>query len=258
MISLEKNDIGDFIMGNDVIKAICFDLDDTVFFDFCTPYENRKIIEKMVSFSENGYEVVVNSARTLDKIFQLLPTIEEVYSKIVLIADSGQEIVYHGSKDLDWASYLDTIPKINQNVVDIVTNMLARNSIAFRLTNHINDVYANIKVNNPVTLKIESDINKALYFTGFFVKSGYDNIKLVSVLVNKGTAYMWWKQHYGRIIFDIGIGNGVLDKLFINCCRCKYLINYKGKRDSKKYIYRDICNYNELQIFIADLSAIYR
>lgn len=245
-------------MENNVTKAICFDLDDTVIFDFCTPYENRKIIEELVSFTKNGYEVVVNSARSLEKIFQVLPTLENNYSKIVIIADSGQEIVSHGSRDLDWALYLDTIPKIDQIVVGIVTNILSKNSITFHLTNHINDVYANIKVNTPLTLKIESDINEALNFTGFFVKSGYDNIKLVSVLVNKGTAYMWWKQHYGRIIFDIGIGNGVLDKLFINCCRRKYLINYKGKRDSKKYIYRDICNYDELQIFIDDLSGIYR
>ncbi len=245
-------------MESEVKKAICFDLDETVFFDFCSTYENRKIIEELISFSEKGYEVIVNSARSLEKMFQLLPILEDVCSKIVFIADSGQEIVSHGYKDLDWASYLDTIPKINQNTVDVVTNILARNSIAFHLTNHINDVYANIKVNIPVTLEIESDVNKALYYTGFFVKSGYDNIKIVSVLVNKGTAYMWWKQKYGRIIFDIGLGNGVLDKLFINCCRCKYLINYKGKRDSKKYLYRDICDYEELQKFIGELIASYR
>ena len=245
-------------MGYDANKAICFDLDDTVFFKFCSMYENRKIIEELISFSEKGYEVVVNSARSLEKMFQLLPILEDVCSKIVLIADSGQEIVSHGSKDLEWASYLEAIPKINQNAVEVVTNILERNSIAFHLTNHINDVYANIKVNTPVPLKIELDVNEALYYTGFFVKSGYDSIKIVSVLVNKGTAYMWWKQHYGRIIFDIGLGNGVLDKLFINCCRCKYLINYKGNRDSKKYLYRDICNYKEFKMFIGDLTANYR
>jgi hydroxymethylpyrimidine pyrophosphatase-like HAD family hydrolase len=238
-------------------KAICFDLDGTILFNFCTPLENENIIETLYSFTEIGYEVVINSARTLEKMVQMLPILKKIYSKIVIIADSGKEIVVHGKRDLDWALYFDSIPKINSNNLEFVTNMLKRHSIPFHLTNHVNDVYANIKVETPISLVIESDINKALYFKGLFVKSGYDNLKIVSSLVNKGTAYMWWKQHRGIIAFDIGIGNSVLDKLFIDCCRCKYLINYKCKRNLNGYMFIDINNYNDLQHFLKDLLDSY-
>ncbi len=228
--------------------CICFDIDGTIIQPFCSNKENNLNLESFLRLAKQGYDVIINSAGTYENIITWQPIIHKFFNDIILISDGGAKITAYGKRILFWDNYVERQRGITNAEIDLVCKMLTDNKVIYSNIKKIDSLYVNLKINRPISRSIEDEINEKIFSFGLFVVSNYNNLKILSINVNKGAAYSFCKSALLSSDVDFGFGDNVLDTLFVKKCKYKYYINYKGsdiRGDSNYITINDSKKWNE-------------
>ena len=207
--------------------TLCFDLEGSVVHDFLTYEQNVAILEKIFSWVSENCALIINSAGDFWEIVERYPIIAKNLERITVIANGGEVIVKHGHRDILWQEYHHMQSAISNQEIELVLKEIQRNDLALIRSRIVNKLYVNFKVigTSDKIYQVVQRLNNALLNTTRFVVANAGNIKLISRIINKGSALAYLKNFQLRSRRMIGIGNDVLDEIFFEHCDKVFVIN---------------------------------
>ena len=225
---------------------LCVDLDDTITFPFLSHEENSELLEKIISLASGKCEVIINSAGDFHEILGRYPIIAENLGKITIISNAS--ITSHSRRDTLWQEYGRIQNGISSQEITQAEEIIHTAGLSVVSRKIISKLYVNFKVNGTESqiMQAESEINSSMKNPSRLAVSNPRNIKLISRIINKGSALAYLKNSElscGRVI---GAGNGVLDELFFTYCDKIFAIN--PSKQIPEAI--SVKNFREAEIFI--------
>ena len=208
-------------------SALCFDLEGSVVHSFLKSEENISLLKKIFSLASADCELIINSAGDFYEIIDRYPIIAENLSRIIVIANGGEVIVNHGRRDILWQEYHHMQPEISLEEMELVENKIKQAGLFLVRKKIVDALYINFKVNgdpNKIT-QTALNLNSSLKNSSRQVVSNTGNIKLISQIINKGSALAYLRNFQLQCTRMIGVGNDILDELFLAHCDKSFVVN---------------------------------
>ena len=207
--------------------ALCFDLEGSVVHNFLTYEQNVDMLEKIFSWISEDCALIINSAGDFWEILERYPIIAKNLERITVIANGGEVIVNYGRRDTLWQEYHHMQPVISEREIEIVTKEILHAGLTLLRKRVVNELYVNFKVVGTADKihQVICRLNHSLSNATRQVVSNAGNIKLISKIINKGSALAYLKNFQLKSQRMIGIGNDVLDEIFLEHCDKTFVIN---------------------------------
>ena len=207
--------------------ALCFDLEGSVVHDFLTYEQNVAVLEEIFSWRSEDCALIINSAGDIWEILERYPIIAKYLDHITIIANGGEVIVKYGRRDILWQEYHHMQPAISEQEIESVTQEIFRAGLTLIRNRIVNELYVNFKVdgNADKIHQVVRRLNNSLSNATRQVIANAGNIKLISRIINKGSALAYLKNFQLKSQRMIGIGNDVLDELFLEHCDKAFVVN---------------------------------
>ena len=204
--------------------ALCLDLDDTVVHSFLSYDENVALLEKIFSFD---CEIIINTAEDFADMLICYPIIAKNIARLTVIANCGKVIIVHGYRDILWQNYYQMQPEITAEEIAEVEREIADADLIFIRKRIIDKLYINFKVegDSDEIARVVLHLNSRLSNSSYLFVNNLHNIKLISKIINKGGALAYLKNFQMRCDKIVGVGNDVLDELFMVHCDKFFMIN---------------------------------
>ena len=208
-------------------SALCFDLEGSVVHSFLKPEENIYLLEKIFSLASANCELIINSAGDFYEIIDRYSIIAENLERITVIANGGKVIVKHGQRDVLWEKYHHMQPEITLEEMEIVENKIKETGLSLVRKKIVDMLYINFKVNGETDkiARTALSLNGALKNSSRQVVNNAGNIKLISQIINKGSALAYLRNFQLQCNQMIGVGNDILDELFFAHCDKYFAVN---------------------------------
>lgn len=208
-------------------SALCFDLEGSVVHSFLSAEENVSLLERIFLFASAKCELIINSAGDFYEIINRYPIIADNLARLTIIANGGKIIVNHGQHDVLWQEYHNMQPAIALEEMTFVENEIRQAGISLIRKKIVDKLYVNFKVSGSAKeiAQIASRLNESLRNPSRQVVSNSDNIKLISQIINKGSALEYLKNFQLKCDWLVGVGNDILDELFLAHCDKSFVVN---------------------------------
>lgn len=234
-------------------SALCFDLEGSVVYNFLSPKENVALLEKIFSLASADREIIINSAGDFYEIIKRYPIIAENLARLTVIANGGEFIMNHGRQDVLWLKYHNMQPAISFEEMTTVEHEIKRAGLSLIRKKIVDKLYVNFKVKGDS----EKITQTALSLNGLLknptrqVVNNSGNIKLISQIINKGSALAYLRNFQLKCKRMVGVGNDVLDELFLAHCDKTFVVNSFAPTPNAVIVK----NFQDAQNFIARLQA---
>lgn len=245
---------GLFAQRRTVFKsALCFDLEGSVVHSFLSAEENASLLEKIFSFASANCEIIINSAGDFYEIINRYPIIAENLARLTVIANGGEIIVNHGRHDILWREYHNMQPAIGLDEMEFVEEGIKQAGLSLVRRKIVDKLYVNFKVNGSAKeiARTALRLNKSLRNPVRRVVSNAGNIKLISPIINKGSALAYLKNFQLQCAWMVGVGNDILDELFLAHCDKSFVVN--PVKPTAHAV--TVKNFREAKIFVDRLQA---
>lgn len=225
--------------------ALCMDIDGTIYHQMFSEDKNTKNIEQLLQMSELC-EIIINSAANYEEIIERYPIFDTYKHRITIISNCGKHLYLYGEEDEFWENYMSGIPGIQDHIIQNVYNKLTAEGIQITSLKYIDKLYVNMKIKGKINAKSVEKVNHYLDNTEYMLVYNNNNIKLISKIVNKAAPIKYLKELNRCVNYWIGVGNNVLDTLFMNFCDKSYIVNFNYTK------YEQLCvrNYRDMLGFI--------
>ena len=116
---------------------------------------------------------------------------------------------------------------ISNQEIELVIKEIQLTDLVLIRSRIVNKLYVNFKVigTSDKIHQVVQRLNKCFAHTTRIVVANAGNIKLISRIINKGSALAYLKNFQLRSRRTIGIGNDVLDEIFFEHCDKVFVIN---------------------------------
>ena len=210
-----------------VHTVLCTDLDDTIIFPFMNFEENSALLGKIISLASDKCEIVLNSAGDFHDITSRYPVIADNLSRLIIISNAGGVIINHGQRDILWQEYYHMQNGISSQEIAQAEEKISKAGLVLVRKKIICKLYVNFKVKGTEDQirRAVSQLNSAVKNPSRLAVSNLGNIKLISRIINKGSALAYLKNAELLCERTIGAGNGVLDELFFTYCDKIFIMN---------------------------------
>ena len=208
-------------------SALCFDLEGSVVHSFLSAEENTSLLKRIFSFASSKCEIIINSAGDFQEIINRYPIIADNLARLTVIANGGEVIVNHGQHDVLWQEYHNMQPAIGLEEMERVENEIRQAGLSLIRRKIVDKLYVNFKVSGSAKeiARTASRLNGSLRNPSRQVVSNAGNIKLISQIINKGSALAYLKNFQLRCGRMVGVGNDILDELFLAHCDKSFVVN---------------------------------
>lgn len=216
-----------------------FDLDQTIVPKGTTmdeKYFNNYLRESFQTLAEHEYECVINTARRFDEI-EIKDTF---YTNGVnyIITEVGMNIFFRNQKITKWNEYIHSV--INKSVKNSglyseIIEELENNVIREKL---VTPFYLNLRL-KTLSFDLSAIENIATKY-GYYLLKKDNQIKLLYSKVNKGSAFLFLKN-YLQAVYAVGIGDSIIDDLFLNECNKKEKIISGSETMALSNIVKTVC-----------------
>ncbi len=207
--------------------ALCFDLEGSIVHNFLTYEQNIALLEEIFSWSSEDCTLIINSAGDFWEILERYPIIANNLEHITVIANGGEVIVKYGKRDILWQEYHHMQPAISDQEIEFVNQEIFHAGLKLIRKRIVNDLYVNFKVvgNVDTILQVVHRLNNSLSNATRQVIANAGNIKIISKIINKYSALAYLKNFQLKSQRIIGIGNDVLDEMFLAHCDKAFFVN---------------------------------
>lgn len=215
-------------IGGNKTKCLVSDLDGSLIHNFLNKDDISQIYNSLLKVSEQN-EIVINTACNIEYVINRLAIPDDQFEQFCFITNCGEKIILHGKEIKEWNSFIDSLPSITREQINLIQNCILQSSKNKKQYRIINKFYVNFKAENPSPELINS-LNSKLLNENLEICYNQHNVKLISNKVNKGKALEYIQKQFCRTLTYIGIGNSIIDNHFLRRCDKSYMINNESDK----------------------------